>query len=159
MKNFAKKILKIEFDVLPNFKITVAYLCAVQNLNIIDMSRKRNKTEEEYGPDLPGIGGQKIGRDETGNMERYYKVRHLNQPRDNCRSFVTVPNIALCGVWLEEAGFPIGSYISVKVSKGQLVIVRAEPSEVLDVIKKWELPGRVLWEFVVQSKQIEYMLP
>jgi toxic protein SymE len=61
---------------------------------------------------------------------RYLKLQH--HYRENRIDFFThkvwkVPELRLCGNWLEDAGFNYGEYVSVTVRKGELII---RPKEV-----------------------------
>ena len=53
----------------------------------------------------------------------YVTVERKN--RDSPRSYqIQIPNISLKGQWLEEAGFPIGERLTVRVMDGCLFLLR-----------------------------------
>ena len=49
-------------------------------------------------------------------------VRHLQVGYLASSARKRPPHIRILGRWVEEAGFPVGSYVSVEVSHGRLVI-------------------------------------
>jgi hypothetical protein len=65
----------------------------------------------DHQPDLPLTSRQLV-------------VSQLVQPRG--RDLVSVPYIRLSGLWLKRAGFPIGARIEVRISQGELLLVRAD---------------------------------
>ena len=62
--------------------------------------------------------------------ERRLTVSHTHQPRRPRRYTpypgVYVPYLRFNGLWLAEAGFPIGSKVRVQVEQGRLVVTPAE---------------------------------
>lgn len=64
--------------------------------------------------------------------ERQLTVSHTHQPRRPRRYTpypgVRVPYLRFNGLWLAEAGFPIGSKVRVQVEEGRLVVTPAAPA-------------------------------
>jgi hypothetical protein len=64
--------------------------------------------------------------------ERQLTVSRTYQPRRprvyTSRPDVRVPYLRFNGLWLAEAGFPIGSKVHVQVEEGRLVVTPASPA-------------------------------
>lgn len=62
--------------------------------------------------------------------ERQLTVSHTHQPRRprvyTSRPEVPVPYLRFNGLWLAEAGFPIGAKVRVQVEEGRLLVVRRD---------------------------------
>ena len=53
---------------------------------------------------------------------RYLKLRPFYRQSQTNYGYKTVPELRLCGNWLEKTGFPPESYVSVTIMDGLLVI-------------------------------------
>ena len=62
---------------------------------------------------------------------RYLKLKEFHR-EGTYRNRKIVPELRLCGNWLERAGFCVQEYVSVTVMDGLLIIRLAESEEELD---------------------------
>lgn len=55
-------------------------------------------------------------------IDRKLKVYSKYRPLASTSSGHIVPELRLCGLWLEQSGFKIGEQVQITVKEGQLII-------------------------------------